>query len=89
MLIEILISIFLGFIIGRLGDYLAGHWNFFHHWVYGVILIIFGIIYRTNYVFLYFGGFGLGLLVSDFEDLLAFRIYGPDKKKTKRFWSFD
>jgi hypothetical protein len=89
MIIEVFICIFLGYIIGRIGDYFAGHWDFFHHWIYGAILLIVGLIYNENKLLFYLCFFGLGLIISDLDDLLHFRFYGPDEKKDKRFWGFD
>lgn len=75
---------FSGYIIGRIGDYYAGHWDFFHHWIYGVIFMIAG-MFTNPFVWC----FGFGLFVSDFKDFWHFRIYGPDKKTIKKFWGFD
>ena len=75
---------FLGYLIGRIGDYYAGHWDFFHHWIYGIILMCIGVF--TNIFIL---SFGLGLFISDFKDFYNCKIYGPDKKTIKRFWGFD
>jgi hypothetical protein len=77
------LSAFVGYLIGRIGDYFAGHWNFFHHWIYGVILLFFGVF---NIYILFFGA---GLIISDLNDMLHFRIFGPDEKKEKKFWGFD
>jgi hypothetical protein len=89
VIIYSILSAFLGYLIGRIGDYFAGHWNFFHHWVYGAIMVIVGIIYWANPLFIYLAFFGVGSIISDFEDLLHFRIYGPDVKDRKKFWAFD
>jgi len=89
MLIELIAFLILGYITGRIGDYFAGHWNFFHHWVYGIILLIIGIFYRNNFFLVYSASFGVGLIISDLDDLLHLRIYGPDKKKEKKFWGFN
>lgn len=75
---------FVGYIIGRIGDYYAGHWDFFHHWIYGVIFVIAG-IFIHGYIVL----FGIGLIISDLKDMANLEIYGPDKKTIKKFWGFD
>ena len=54
---------FIGYIIGRIGDYYAGHWDFFHHWIYGFIFVIIGGF--TNPYFCYFG---IGLIISDMKE---------------------
>jgi len=79
-----IVAAFIGYIIGRIGDYYAGHWDFFHHWIYGVILMCIGIF--TN---IFVWSFGLGLFISDFKDFYNCKIYGPDRKTIKRFWGFD
>lgn len=89
MMLEIAISVFLGYILGRIGDRLAGHWDFIHHWVWGVFCIVFGIFFRTNAFFFYVGFLGIGLVISDLNDLLHFRLYWPDEKANKSFWGFD
>jgi ABC-type dipeptide/oligopeptide/nickel transport system permease subunit len=73
-----------GYLIGRIGDYYAGHWDFFHHWIYGVILIIPGILLHD-----YFIWFGIGLIISDLKDMVEFKVFGPDEKEIKRFWGID
>lgn len=75
---------FIGYIIGRTGDYYAGHWDFFHHWIYGVGLIILGLF---THIYLTF--FGIGLFISDIKDFYNFEVFGPDKKTIKKFWGFD
>lgn len=73
-----------GYLVGRIGDYYAGHWDFFHHWIYGVILLIPGILFHE-----YFLWFGIGLIISDLKDMIEFKIFGPDDKETKNFWGID
>ena len=79
-----IIIIFLAYLIGRIGDYYAGHWDFFHHWIYGVILIIPGIFIHE-----YFIWFGIGLIISDLKDMYELKIFGPNEKEIKRFWGID
>ncbi len=83
MILEIIIC-FIGYLIGRAGDYFAGHWDFFHHWIYGVIFVIIGFFISTYFIF-----FGIGLIISDLKDMAEFRIYGPDKKSKVNFWGID
>ena len=82
-MIELLIG-FSGYILGRIGDYFAGHWDFFHHWIYGFLFVVMGFLSSPYFIY-----FGVGLIISDFKDLLHFRIYGPDVKTKKNFWGFD
>ncbi len=84
LIIKIILISFIGYLIGRIGDYYAGHWDFFHHWIYGVFFVLFGIAYGFLFLF-----FGVGLIISDLKDMLKFEIYGPDKKDKKNFWGID
>jgi hypothetical protein len=84
MILDLILIAFIGYLIGRIGDYFAGHWDFFHHWIYGILFIIIGIIFEV-----YFISFGIGLIVSDLKDMLCFKVFGPDEKTIKRFWGID
>jgi hypothetical protein len=80
---------FIGYLIGRVGDKVGGHWNLPHHWIYGLILIILGLVFYSNYwcnLGLYFG---IGLFVSDGKDFLKMKVYGPDEGESRSFWGFD
>ncbi|HQO00675.1 MAG TPA: hypothetical protein PLI62_00290 [Spirochaetota bacterium] len=87
-MLEIIIS-FLGYLAGHLGDYYAGHWDFFHHWIYGIVFLILGIIYYEIPIFYYSIFFGIGLIISDLKDLFALKIFGPDEKTERNFWGID
>lgn len=89
MIIESIWLLFLGFIVGRIGDYLIGHWNTLHHWVHGVAFIVPGIYFDDSLFWGRVAFFGIGLIISDLEDLRSMRVYGPDEKTEKRFWGFD
>jgi len=84
LLVKIIIVLFIGYLIGRIGDYYAGHWDFFHHWIYGIFFCLLGIAYGFYFLF-----FGVGLIISDLKDMLKLEIYGPDKKEIKKFWGID
>jgi hypothetical protein len=80
---------FVGFSIGRISHIIGGHLKAPHHWIYGIILILFGIIfYQSNWGF-YLLSFGVGLLISDLKDFLAMKFYGIDEVKEKKFWGID
>ncbi|MCX6723221.1 MAG: hypothetical protein NT094_04140 [Candidatus Staskawiczbacteria bacterium] len=91
-----LIAAFLGYLIGRFGDY---HINFWikdppwlpHHWIYGLILIIIGIFCFKNNLQIWIFSFGAGLFVSDLKDFLDFKFFGSDgkTKETRKFWHID
>jgi len=81
------ISTFIGFAIGRLGDKLGGHLNAPHHWIFGLILIIAGIIYINNWIGILSLSFGIGHFISDLDDFLHMRIWGVDEPHEWKFWS--
>lgn len=82
--IKIILVCFIGYLTGRIGDYFAGHWDFFHHWIYGIFFVLIGILYGF-----YFSFFGIGLIISDFKDMINFKVFGPDEKTIKNFWGID
>lgn len=84
LILEIFFIAFIGYLIGRAGDYFAGHWDFFHHWIYGVVCIVFGIFLDPAFIY-----FGIGLIISDLKDMMQLKIFGPDKKDKIRFWDID
>jgi len=92
MLKQLLIAfvfIFLGFIIGRIGHVFGGSLNAPHHWIYGVIFVIIGIIFRKKSWGIIVLVFGAGLFVSDLRDFLMLKFYGPDVPGPKSFWHID
>jgi hypothetical protein len=85
-LIIIILSLFLGFAIGRFGDKYGGHLRAPHHWIYGLILIIAGIfIHKPIGYFLI--SFGIGHFISDLDDFLNLRFFGVDVPHKWEFWS--
>lgn len=81
-----LISAFIGFAIGRIGDKYGGHLNTPHHWIYGLILIILGIIYIKTNLGIIALGFGIGHFISDLQDFLDLKFWGVDKEHNWKFW---
>ncbi|MBC8495327.1 hypothetical protein H8D36_04190 [archaeon] len=81
------IIVFIGFGAGRFGDRIGGSWNCPHHWILGLILVIIGAFYTHNFWGLTVITFGAGFFVSDLDDFLHMRIYGPDEPHKWRFWS--
>jgi hypothetical protein len=78
----------LGFISGRAGHCLYGGQGPVHHWVIGIPIIIAGAVFRSLAVV----GFGLGLCVSDMDDMAAGRLEGAstaDLRVRKEFWGTD
>jgi len=82
-----LISTFIGFAIGRLGDKYGGHLNAPHHWIYGLILIIIGIIFIDTQIGILSLFLGIGHFTSDLDDFLHLRIWGVDEPHEWKFWS--
>ncbi|MCK5449688.1 hypothetical protein KAI32_02385 [Candidatus Pacearchaeota archaeon] len=82
-----LIGTFVGFAIGRFGDKYGGHLNAPHHWIYGLVLIVVGIIYIHNWIGMLSLSFGVGHFVSDLDDFLHMRIWGVDEPHEWKFWS--
>jgi hypothetical protein len=89
-----ILAMFLGYAVGRIGHILntkikGGNLKSPHHWIYGLILVILGIIFQH-----YFWGvpalsFGLGIFVSDLKDFLDSKFYGVDEPGPARFWGID
>jgi hypothetical protein len=92
MFIEIISALFVAFVgyaIGRFGHIFGGHLNTPHHWIYGLLLIVFGFIYIEKFygdIILYFG---TGHFISDFKDFLKMKFFGRDEDGVKKFWGID
>ena len=85
---------FLGYVIGRLGHKYFNVWlgdpvYIPHHWITGLILVIIGIYYYYLFIGLVLISFGLGTVISDFDDLLHFRTFSKDGPGPKKFWGID
>lgn len=96
IIVNLLISAFAGYLIGRWGDYYLNFWMRDpswapHHWIYGLILMAIGLFYFKNSLGLWMFFFGLGIFVSDFKDFMDFKFIGKDNKTTsqRRFWHID
>jgi hypothetical protein len=88
ILFYILIA-FIGYAIGRIGHIYGGHLKTPHHWIYGLILMILGLIFYKNFLGLLFLSFGIGHFISDFKDFLRLKFYGAEKEFKKKFWGID
>lgn len=95
MIILIYISIaFVGYVFGRFCHYYLNRWLKNpkwapHHWIYGLILIIAGIIYIEQKLGLVALTFGAGFFISDLKDFLKFKILSPDDMSKHKFWGID
>ncbi|HPI67074.1 MAG TPA: hypothetical protein PKZ16_00805 [bacterium] len=81
--------IFFSYAIGRITHIYAGHWNTPHHWIYGIIALVVGIIFYKKNWGIYLILFGLGLIISDFKDMLSLKFFDPDNMRIKKFWTVD
>jgi len=91
-----LLALFLGYLMGRVGDYYLNFWLEDpswapHHWIYGLILVILGAFIFKNNLGLWMISFGIGLFVSDLKDFSNFRFFGKDNKNRdqRKFWHID
>jgi predicted alpha/beta hydrolase len=80
---------FISYSIGRISHILGGHLNTPHHWIYGVIALIVGIIFHREKWSIYLILFGIGFIISDFTDMIDLKFYGVDDVKIKKFWGVD
>lgn len=87
-LISILL-LFAAFTLGRVGHIFGGQLKTPHHWIYGAICIIIGVIFYKKNWSVYIISFGLGLLISDFIDFTQLKTFQPDPAGIKVFWGID
>ena len=95
-IIIILLVGFLGYVIGRFGDYYLNFWMKDpswapHHWIYGLILVALGSYFFGNNISLWLISFGIGLFISDLKDFLELKVIGSDNKikSQRKFWHID
>ncbi len=80
---------FIGYAIGRMGHIYLGYIKSPHHWIYGLFLIVLGLIFYKSFLGLLFFSFGVGHFISDFKDFLHLKFYGADEEGEKKFWGID
>jgi len=80
---------FISYCLGRLGHVFGGQINGPHHWLYGIPMIIVGIIFWKSIWGKILVAAGIGCMISDFNDMIQFKIYGVDDVEVKRFWGLD
>jgi hypothetical protein len=85
-LVEIFLSAFLGFAVGRYGDKWGGNIYGPHHWIYGLVVIGFGFWWGGELGLLTIAS-GVTLFISDLNDFLKMRFIGRDEPHEWRFWS--
>ena len=79
---------FAGYIVGRISHLIAHdkHIQAIHHWVWGVLIVAIGLVFFGHELKILVIGFGLGLAISDLNDMLKLRFYGVDKFEKQKFW---
>lgn len=88
ILFYILIS-FIAYSVGRVGHIYFGYMKAPHHWIYGGILMIVGLIFYKYLLGVIAFYFGVGYFISDFKDFLQLRCFGVDEEGKKKFWGID
>ena len=78
-----------GYAIGRISHILGGHLYAPHHWIYGVLLIILGVVFHSHELARWALAFGVGHTISDWDDMLALKFIGRDEPGPKKFWGID
>lgn len=80
---------FVGYTLGRITHIFWGYTKSPHHWIYGLILMIPGLIFYKNFPLVIVFCFGVGHFISDLDDFLHLRFYGEDEEGKKKFWGID
>jgi len=95
-ILYLLVSAFVGYVIGRAGDYISDTWMndpawLPHHWIYGAILIIIAYFFPLAGWSGYIASFGVGVFISDLKDFWHFKFIGKDNKpiNERRFWDIN
>jgi hypothetical protein len=95
-IVNFLLSGFLGYLLGRLGDYYIVFWMRDpswapHHWIYGLLLAIIGMIFLKHNLEIWTISFGIGLFISDLKDFTELKFIGSDNKSKsqRKFWHID
>jgi len=85
----LLVIAFGGYTIGRVGHILGGHLYAPHHWIYGVLAMIIGIIFISEDWGKWLLAFGIGHTISDAKDMKDLKFIGRDEPGPKKFWGID
>ena len=89
-----LLLAFAGYLLGRFGHAYLNVWVGNpawapHHWIYGAILMLVGLIFRDKpWGFAVFA-IGLGHFVRDLKDFWELKFIGPDEQGPTKFWGID
>lgn len=93
-IITFIVSAFVAYLIGRVSHKYFNVWLgdpvfIPHHWIPGVIMIVIGVYYYQTFLGLLLMSFGLGMVISDFDDFIHLRTFSKDGPGPKRFWHID
>ena len=75
--------------VGRIGHILGGHLKAPHHWIYGMLALVVGIVLHSKWFGIYLILFGIGHIISDLKDMIELKFYGVDDVEVKKFWGID
>ena len=85
-----LLAIFGGYAVGRISHIVAHGRKIqsVHHWVHGLVLFVAGLLLHNRWYGLCVAMFGLGLVISDLNDMMAGRFYGlkDHEFEKQKFW---
>ena len=92
-ILNLLLAAFLGYLLGRFGDYVSDYWLndpawLPHHWIYGAVLIMIGYFFPLAGWGVYAASFGVGVFISDLKDFWHLKFIGKDNKpiNQRKFW---
>lgn len=80
---------FTSYAVGRWSHIVGGHLNTPHHWIYGIVAIIVGAVFYKHLYGWFLISIGIGMVVSDFKDMINLKFFGPDEVEKLKFWGFD
>lgn len=89
LVLWIVLSGFLGYVIGRIGHVLGGHTYSLHHWIPALVFMIVSPFFHKYWWWSIVFSFGVGFFISDWIDFINFRIIGVDVVEEYHFWGFD
>jgi hypothetical protein len=87
-----LLSLIIGYVIGRLGHVFGGSIAWIpHHWIFGLIIMVVPLFSRkiTKKTKILIILFGLGVFVSDLKDFLDLKVFEPEDVYAVKFFGVD
>jgi hypothetical protein len=82
---------FAAYLVGRAGHVLLGQTTYLHHWPLGIGLIISSFYFykKNHWWWTLVMAAGVGLTISDLNDMLNFEVWSLDEPGEPTFWGFD